>query len=614
MIAECGSLRRDTPRCGFHESSIINLQSSIPVTLRSPIFRKLFLSASLLIAATLVVLDFYLTRYMVRHQVENVEQRLAAQARLLAAEVGTVPRSELDDWTKAMGARSLARVTIIDPQGVVLGESERDPATMENHANRPEVRAAMRTGRGSAVRYSGTIDRDLCYLAITMSYQGEAGHVLRLAVPIEEVDEAVAAVRWRIIAASLGAGLVVLVIAYFFSRSFTRRISRLRTFAEGLVDARVSGSLAADAEDELGALARSLDRTANQLRELVERLGLESARREAILSSMVEGVLAVDNELRVIFCNESFARAVGVTRPVPERLPLLELVRAPELLDTLTQVLVSGKPAKRRLEIAMAVGRAFEVQVAPLAAASHRGAIAILHDVTDLDRLERVRKDFVANVSHELRTPLTAIRGYAETLLEGAIDDKENNRRFLDIIRAHAIRLNNIASDLLTLSELESGKAIVEPERISVREALNSALHTVEAEARVRGVTILPGPVEDAVVMGEKTHLEQALINLLDNAVKFNHTGGEVFVAAGPTDDGKVRIVIRDTGIGIPSEDLSRIFERFYRVDKARSREMGGTGLGLAIVKHIVERMGGSVHVESSLGKGSTFTAIFPLA
>ena len=567
-----------------------------------------------MIAASLLSLDFYLSRYMARRQVDNVQQRLSAQLRLLSFEAARVPPAGLEEWAQAAGTRAQARVTLIDPQGVVLADSQRDPETMENHASRPEIQAAVKEGSGSSIRHSATLDHDLCYAAASFSYGGGPGHVLRLAVPLEDVDEAVAAVRWRILGASLAAAFVALVIAYFFSRSFTQRISRLRAFAEGLVDARVSGTLAADAEDELGALARSLDRAAAQLRELVDRLSLESARREAILTSMVEGVLAVDSELRVTFLNDSFARAVGVVLPVTERLPLLELTRDPELLDILTRVLVTGEPSRRRVELPSAAGRSFEVQVAPLAAAAHRGAIAILHDVSDLERLERVRKDFVANVSHELRTPLTAIRGYAETLLDGALEDPENNRRFLEIIKAHAIRLNNIASDLLTLAELESGKLDSKPERVSVRGAIESALNTVEAGARLREVRIIAERGEEALVLGDKVRLEQVLINLLDNAIKFNRLGGEVRVAAGPGGDGKVRVTIRDTGIGIPSEDLSRIFERFYRVDKARSREMGGTGLGLSIVKHVIERMGGSVQVESELGKGSTFTVILPAA
>ena len=305
---------------------------------------------------------------------------------------------------------------------------------------------------------------------------------------------------------------------------------------------------------------------------------------------------------------------MGFRGGVPEGLLLLDWVGDPDLVDTLTEGLASGKPTKRRLEISMAAGRAFEVQVAPLVAPSHRGAIAILHDVSDIERLERVRKDFVANVSHELRTPLTAIRGYAETLLDGALDDQENNRRFLEVIRAHSIRLNNIASDLLTLSELESGQSSAEGERIPLRAALESALNTVEAEARIREVTIHSGPMEEAFLLGDRMRLEQALINLLDNAIKFNRPGGEVRVSADSAEGNRVRVSIADTGVGIPSDDLSRIFERFYRSDKARSREMGGTGLGLAIVKHIVERMKGSIEVESTLGKGSTFTLNLPAA
>ena len=584
--------------------------SRLPMTLRSPIFRKLWTSAFLLIAIGLVSLDFYLTRYIGRHETESVQQRLSVEAHILAGELASPLPVPLEEWARGAGARAQARVTVINPVGVVLADSEHVPESMENHANRPEIREALRGAQGNSIRFSPTLGRNLCYLAIPLNYGQQTGHVLRLAVPLEDLDAAIAAVRWRIVGASVVAAMLVLGVAYFFSQSFTKRINRLRAFAEGLVDARFSERLVPDAADELGALAHSLNLMATQLRDMVERLSLEVARREAILASMVEGVLAVDKELRVTFCNDSFARLLGARTPVPERLPLLELVRDTSLREMLVQVLATGESRRQRLQLGAAEGRAFEVQTAPLAAASGRGAIAILHDITDLERLERVRKDFVANVSHELRTPLTAIRGYAETLLEGALEDKENNRRFLEIIKAHAIRLNNIASDLLILSELESGKGTPEPECISVRAAAEAALRTVESEARLREVKLLAGQLDDVLVIGDKIRLEQALVNLLDNAVKFNRPGGEVRIETGLTAEGKVRMVIADTGIGIPLEDQSRIFERFYRVDKARSRDVGGTGLGLSIVKHVVERMGGTVTVESQLGKGSCFIVL----
>ncbi|HEV2177149.1 MAG TPA: ATP-binding protein [Terriglobia bacterium] len=444
------------------------------------------------------------------------------------------------------------------------------------------------------------------------------------------------ATRWRVLGAALVAAALAFGMAYLFSRSYARRVERLKGFADDLANFAATGptaaptatTLASEAtSDELGVLARALNGMARRLGEVVGRLGQESAERQAILSSMVEGVLAVDAELRVTFFNEAFARAVGAglaSADLLDRTPLVDLVRNPELSEMLRRVLESGESLQRRFQFPGRNGAesAFEVQVTPLASASgssgssSRGALAILHDITDLERLERIRKDFVANVSHELRTPLTAIRGYAETLLEGGLEDQENNRRFLEIISAHAIRLNNIASDLLTLSELESSRPSrpgAEPERVSTRAVIEASLRTVEPEARLRGVTLVSEKLEDAEVVGNRIHLEQVVVNLLSNAVKFNRPGGEVRVGCGRA-NGQVRIVVADTGIGIHSEHLPRIFERFYRADKARSREVGGTGLGLSIVKHIVERMNGTVAAESQLGKGSTFTVLLPAA
>jgi two-component system phosphate regulon sensor histidine kinase PhoR len=564
-------------------------------------------------AVTLFILDFYLTRYAARREVQSVEHRLEAEARLLTAEAALTPPTELKAWVHEAFLRAKTRVTIIDPRGVVLADSHHDPESMENHADRPEVREAYQNRVGSSIRHSNTLNRDLCYVAVPLVYAGHSGHVLRMAVPLEDLDEAIAAVRRGILEGSLAAAVVALGVAYAFSQSLTRRIRQLRAFAEGLVNARFSQPPLAATGDELGALAGSLDTMARQLRDLVERLTVESRQREAILASMVEGVLAVDHELRVTFCNEAFARAVGASLPIPEGLPVLELVRDPALLELLSRTLKTCTSVKHRLQLPVAEGHSYEVQTTPLSAPSGRGALALLHDITDLERLERVRKDFVANVSHELRTPLTAIRASAETLLDGALEDPENRRRFLDIIRAHAIRLSNITSDLLTLSEIEARKTPGEPEGVPLRAALDAALHTVEAEARLRGVKVLAENLLDVEVPGERLRLEQALVNLLDNAIKFNRPGGEVRVTTARTTDAKVRISIADTGIGIPSTGLTRIFERFYRVDRARSREMGGTGLGLSIVKHVVERMNGIVSVESTLGKGSTFTVLLPL-
>ena len=433
-------------------------------------------------------------------------------------------------------------------------------------------------------------------------------------VSIDGLAPGVAAeLRWRVGLTAVAAALICAGQAFLFRRRLRQRVGRLRAFVEGLVAGPMQ-ILEHDSADELGALAESLGRVAAQVNDLVDKVRLEGARRDAILTGMVEGVLAVDKELRVTFCNAAFANAFGAESPVPAGLPVLRLVRDPDFLEMLRVVVASAESVKRRMHLAGADSRSFEVQAAPLAGPSSSGAMAILHDITDLERLERVRKDFVANVSHELRTPLTAIRGYAETLLDGALDDPDHRRRFVEIIQSHAIRLNNIASDLLTLSELESGRPPLAPGKLSVLATLEAAMRTVESEAAIRKVQLGWGTVEDLLVMGNKIKLEQAFVNLLDNAVKFNRGGGEVWVEASRLPGGKVAISIADSGIGIPSEDVPRIFERFYRVDKARSREVGGTGLGLSIVKHVIEQMQGTVSVESQLNKGSRFTVVLPEA
>jgi two-component system phosphate regulon sensor histidine kinase PhoR len=416
----------------------------------------------------------------------------------------------------------------------------------------------------------------------------------------------------RIIPELVLCALGAIVMTWIFSRAIQWRIQRLKVFAEHVLDTNNMNAPLPEEGEETVLLNQSLRRMASRIRELVDRLSLESSRRDAILKSMAEGVLAVDHHMRVLFCNQALSDALGLKQPVAENTPLVGLVRDPKFLSLISGVLTSGEAVKGKLQFAVEDSSIFEAYAAPLEVPPHRGALVILHDITGMERLERIRRDFVANVSHELRTPLTAIRGYAETLLSGALADTDNNRRFVEIIQAHAIRLNNIASDLLTLSDLESGRRDAEPGPISVEEAINTAVLTVETEARIRGVNLVRGSVKDSLIVGHALRLEQALVNLLDNAVKFNHMGGEARIDSGVTPEGRVFISVSDTGSGIPSDDVPRIFERFYRVDRARSREVGGTGLGLSIVKHVVERMEGSIKVESRLGKGTTFTIILP--
>jgi two-component system phosphate regulon sensor histidine kinase PhoR len=439
---------------------------------------------------------------------------------------------------------------------------------------------------------TGSLFRRLLLLALAL-----------IAITLFVIDRTLAAngagsLRATILGIALSSSFLALLVAFFISRSLARRVSKLKQLAEGILTGATDRPLI-DATDDLGSLESSIAGVAKELRRLLDRLRFESARREAILSSMAEGVLAVDPDLRVTFCNTAFLKAIGFRGASFEGLSLLELVRDTGLHQLLREVLGSGEPRNLRFKLSAAYGRTFEVQATPLAMPAGRGAIAILHDITELERLEQVRKDFVANVSHELRTPLAGVIGYAETLLD------------VEIIRSNAVRLNNIAADLLVLSDLESGSD-PEPDVISVQGVLDAAILTVQAEARDRNVLLISEAIENVSVSGSRLRLEQAILNLLANAIKFNRPGGEVRVSATTNGNHQVAIVIADTGVGIPSQDLPRIFERFYRIDKARSREVGGTGLGLSIVKHVVERMNGAIEVESTLGRGSTFTLRLP--
>jgi len=413
--------------------------------------------------------------------------------------------------------------------------------------------------------------------------------------------------RW----VSLAVALSGISIAGLWSWSLARRIKNLTGFVNRLLDLTSTLPKPRAGDDELGELVDSLSVIAPQVGELVNQLSAELMRREAILASMTDAVLAVDARLNVTFCNDAFVQAVGSQSNI-EGVPLIRVVRDPGLNQVVKHVVDSGETVRKRLERFTPGGLTFDVCAAPLSSSSWRGAIAILRDVTPVERLEQAKRDFVANVSHEFRTPLATITGYAETLLNGGLEDGANRRRFVEIIQANGVRLNNIAADLLTLSEIEDGRPDAGARPISIKQVIGNAIRAVEPAASLMHVNLSADPVSDLYVLGYGIRLEQALLNLIDNAVKFNKEGGDVGVSVLEGPGGQIEIRISDTGVGIPPEDLSRIFERFYRVDKARSRQVGGTGLGLSIVKHAIEQMNGTIAVESRLGEGTTFRVFLP--
>ena len=427
---------------------------------------------------------------------------------------------------------------------------------------------------------------------------------------------AVAAFRWRL----LGASVFILILSgaasLAYSRKFSDRIERLKDFERRVSAGDFQPLPVDDTDDELTDLARALNDTAQHLERTIRTLTDERYQSGAILRSMVEGVAVIDAKERVVFCNSAFAGILNLDSTECEGRPLVELVRQADLLDLARRVLGGTESLQSDVAFGTVMPRSFAVTASPLPAekGGTTSAVIVMHDITELRRLERVRQDFVANVSHEFRTPLTAIQGFAETLIGGALEDEKNNRRFLEIIREHAARLGRLTDDLLKLARIEAGKLEVEFQPVSVAELVESCAATTLFKASHREIALnLSYPPGLPSVRGDASLLREVIQNLLDNAVQYTSPGGSVNLTAALRDHEAV-ITVADTGIGIPLADQERIFERFYRVDAGRSREVGGTGLGLSIAKHIVEAHGGRLWVESVVGQGSQFHFSVPLA
>jgi two-component system phosphate regulon sensor histidine kinase PhoR len=583
---------------------------------RAKLFWKLGLTYLALLVLALFALDFYATRVFRSDALRAVDDQLASVETAARAHPPDVQNSAaLQEWVQSTSGGG-ARVTVVASDGTVLADSADDPAKMENYANRPEVQAAIASGAGKDVRQSASLGRALVYRAYRFEPPSGPPVVIRFALPLAQANESIAEFRRRLLLASFLMLILGGAASLIYSRGFSARIERLKDFSH-----RVSGGdfrplPSDDTEDELTDLARALNETAAHLDRTIRTLTGERNQSSAILRSMIEGVAVIDSRERVVFCNRAFAEILNLDAARCEGRPLVELVRQADLLDLARRALTSADSLQGSLIIGTVMPRSFAVTATPVKALepAANGAVIVLHDITELRRLERVRQDFVANVSHEFKTPLTAIQGFAETLLGGALEDEKNNRRFLEIIRDHASRLGRLTDDLLKLARIEAGKLDVQYQPVSVAELVEGCAATTLFKASQRNIALnLSYPPELPAVRGDAGLLREVLQNLLDNAVQYTSPGGRVDLSAA-TRDHEAVITVADTGIGIPLADQERIFERFYRVDAARSREVGGTGLGLSIAKHIVEAHGGRLWVESTVGAGSQFHFSIPLA
>jgi len=522
----------------------------------------------------------------------------------------------LERRVRELGSSVRTRITVILPDGRVVADSEQAPASMANHGDRPEVRAALSDGVGRARRYSQTLDRDMLYVAVRAPRDDPAAMVvIRTALPLATLAETVADTLEHVALVGVVAGLLAAGLGLAVARRVTRPLEELTRGAEAFAGGDLSPRLAVGGSREVSDLARAMNDMAGQLGERIATIDRQRTELAGVLESMVEGVVAVDVDQRVLRLNSACLRLLGLTPAEAEGRTLREVLRNPELNRLATGLLATGEPIVGEIPLQDGLSeRTLEVHGSVLREGDGRiqGAVLVLLDVTRTRRLERVRRDFVANVSHELRTPIAAVKASIETLEDGASADPEAGPRFLHLAGAEVDRLEAIVEDLLALSRVEQGQqgSVVE-EPVSLREAAREALATCEAAARDKGVTLALAEGPDVTAPANRTLLIQALANLLDNAVKYSDRGTLTTVSIEAA-DGDALVHVTDQGQGIPAEHLPRIFERFYRVDKGRSRELGGTGLGLAIVKHIAEAHGGRVSVQSRTEQGSRFTIRLP--
>jgi two-component system phosphate regulon sensor histidine kinase PhoR len=537
------------------------------------------------------------------------------EKRVAAAPTGSKDSEELKVWVRQLATDSGLRLTLIRSDGVVIGDStvplER-VAAMENHRHRPEVQAALARGSGMSVRKSATTGDTYVYAARTLA--GPRGEVLilRLAEPLEQLQALQGRLAAALALAALAAGLAILVTSLWLDRRLFQPLSRLIADARDIAAGRASRVHVPD-EDELAALAVALNRLAATAEEQFEVVRKERDQLQQILASMSEGVLVVGPDSRALMINPAFYRLFDLAGDLVGR-PVLEIMRHPGFARLIDDTLRQGEPQSAQIELATPERRTLLLASSPITLGGHHGAVVATRDTTALTRIADMRKDFVANVSHELKTPLAAIRGFAETLRDGALDEPATARRFTERIVSQCRRLQELLEDLLTLSRLEGVAPALEREPVALAAVVHRAVELIAAVAREKRVEIVIETGEEPLppVLGDPDGLERLVLNLLDNAIKYNRPDGRVTLRLSRS-DGEAVFEVTDTGIGIPPEAIPRLFERFYRVDKGRAREEGGTGLGLAIVKHVAQTHGGQVEVESRAGQGSTFRVRLPL-
>jgi two-component system phosphate regulon sensor histidine kinase PhoR len=543
---------------------------------------------------------------------DNLELQLTSQAQLVGATTETYFTSgqveELDVLAKRLGQQIGARITIINRDGVVLGDSDEDPAAMENHGNRPEVIEAVSSGAGSSIRYSTTLGCDMMYVAVPVTVNGDVVSISRIALPLTEIDESLGHINRIVIAGAAIAAIIAILVAIYISKATTGPVKELTQMSKRMAGGELDQKVRVSSRDEVAELAGAFNQMAARLKEMVGLLTAERDKMFAILSNVADGILLLDSEGRVTMINQAASRILQLGEDKTLGHTFIEVVHDHELDDVLQRSLKTGEQQTGLVETQL--GKQFLGVIAtPLRGQS--GNVVLLQNLTELQRLQTVRRDFVANISHELRTPVASLKVLAETLQGGALDDPTVGREFLAKINVETDRLAQMVNELSELSRIESGEVYLNVQSIDIGEVAMRVVERLKAQAsRAKLSLVMDIPASLPKALADKERVEQVLINLLHNAIKFTPSQGTISVSA-KVEGNNVVVAVGDTGVGIPADDLPRIFERFFKADKARAG--GGTGLGLAISKHLVEAHSGKIWAESIEGQGSTFTFTLPI-
>jgi two-component system phosphate regulon sensor histidine kinase PhoR len=566
-----------------------------------------------LILISMSILGFYLTNATRNSQLDNLRTRLENEA-IITAEASLPGFSSpdendiLDVLAKRLGEQTGTRVTIIALDGTVLGDSEEDPAIMENHADRPEIRDALTTGFGESTRYSITLGQKMMYIAVPVLNQDEVLGIARVSLPLTTVENLVNRVTVSIVVAMVLAALLVILVAWFIARITTRPIRELTIASRKMTSGELGQKITIETGDEVGELAQAFNEMSLELKGLVDTISGDRARLATILDNMTDGVIMTDIEGNASLANEAAKKLFNIKNGTEK--PLIEVVRDHEMEEVLKLCLETARTQSVQYESG-ASKRYLRTIAIPVYEDELRGVLLLLQDLTELRNLQTTRRELIGNISHEFRTPLAGIKAMAETLRDGVIDDKDTAIDFLTRIDDEVERLTQIVAELTELSRIETGQAELRLEPVNLNQVIDEVIAQLSPQVERQQLSIdkeLPADIPS--VQADKERIRQTIVNLVHNAIKFTDPGGKITIAAQVRGD-SATVDISDTGIGISKNDLPHIFERFYKGDRARSG--GGTGMGLAIAKHVVEAHGGSIRVQSEEGRGSTFSINLPI-